>query len=149
MMRESVTARRSIPSLALPRLVAMAVRIVLVMIPAITSFYNGGIVDFSVAAIFVAGALGLPLTLVGVSSSRDGAAAPAAPFLLALRVLTGAMLLVAIVFLFREEPEATLLFAVAVIALGSVLLTRGAAGQGGAHEQAGATTVSGDANTSD
>ncbi len=144
MRRDAVGAGRATPSLTLHRLTAMAVGLFLVLVPAIASFYDGGILDFSVGAIFVAGALGLPLTLVGFSSPREGSAAPAGFFLLAHRVLTGALLLAAIVFLLRNESEATLLFALAVIPLGLVLLTSGGAAQGEAHGEAGATTVSGD-----
>jgi hypothetical protein len=132
------------PSPALLRLTGVVVGLVLVLVPAITSFYDGGILDFSVGAIFVAGALGLPLTLAGFSASREGSPASAGPFLLAYRVLTGAMLLAAIVFLLRHESEATLLFAVAVIALGSALLTRGEPAQDEASREPGATTVSSD-----
>lgn len=134
-------AGRAAPSPALLRLTAMVVGLVLVLVPAISSFYDGGILDFSVGAIFVAGALGLPLTLVAFSASREGSAAPAAPFLLAYRVLTGAMLLAAIVFLARQESEATLLFAFAVIALGSMLLTSGDPAQDEPSQDRGATTV--------
>ena len=118
--------------------------------PGIASFYDGGILDFSVGAIFVAGALGLPLTLVGFSASREGSAAPAGPVLLAYRVLTGAMLLAAIVFVVRREPEGSVLFAVAVIALASVLLTGPAPVEGDADAQRerGATTVSRDGRSS-
>lgn len=137
-------AGRASPSLALLRLTAIVVGLPLVLVPAIASFYDGGILDFSVGAIFVAGALGLPLTLVGFSASREGTAAPARPFLLAYGVLTGAMLLTAIIFLFRREPEATLLFAFAVIALGGALLTTGGAAQDEAARERGATTVSRD-----
>jgi len=140
-----VGAGRASPSLALLRLTAIVVGLPLVLVPAIASFYDGGIIDFSVGAIFVAGALGLPLTLVGFSASREGSAAPARPFfLLAYRVLTGAMLLTAILFLLRGEPEATLLFAFAVIALGGALLTTGGAAQDEAPQERGATTVSRD-----
>ena len=141
---DAASAGRARPSPALLRLAATVVGLVLVLVPAITSFYDGGILDFSVAAIFVAGALGLPLTLVGFSASREGSTAPAGPFLLAYRVLTGAMLLAAIVFLLRHESEGTLLFAVAVIALASVLLTRGTDVQNEAQSERGATTVSRD-----
>jgi hypothetical protein len=139
-----VGAGRASPSLALLRLTAIVVGLPLVLVPAIASFYDGGILDFSVGAIFVAGALGLPLTLVGFSASREGSAAPARPFLFAYRVLTGAMLLTAILFLLRREPEATLLFAFAVIALGGALLTTGGAARDEAPRERGATTVSRD-----
>ena len=138
------------PSPGLLRLTAIVVGLVLVLVPAIASFYDGGILDFSVGAIFVAGALGLPLTLVGFSASREGSAAPAGPVLLAYQALTGAMLLAAIIFLLRREPEGSLLFAVAVIALGSVLLTGPAPVEGDADAQRerGATTVSRDGRSS-
>ena len=103
MSADAVGAGPASPSPALLRLTAVVVGLVLVLVPAITSFYDGGILDFSVGAIFVAGALGLPLTLVGFSASREGSATPAAPFLLAYRVLTGAMRLAALVFLVRRE----------------------------------------------
>lgn len=108
MSADAVGAGRASPSPALLRLTAMVVGLVLVLVPAITSFNDGGILDFAVGAIFVAGALGLPLTLVGFSASREGSATPAAPFLLAYRVLTAAMLLAAIVFLVRRESEGDL-----------------------------------------
>ena len=138
------------PSPGFLRLAAIVVGLVLVLVPAIASFYDGGILDFSVGAIFVAGALGLPLTLVGFSASREGSAAPAGSVLLAYRVLTGAMLLAAIVFLLGREPEGSVLFAVAVIALASVLLTSPAPleGDADAQRERGATTVSRDGRSS-
>ncbi len=140
----AVGAGEASPSPGLLRLTAVVVGLVLVLVPAIASFYDGGILDFSVGAIFVAGALGLPLTLVGFSASREGSATPAGPFLLVYRVITGSMLLAAIVFLLRHESEATVLFALAVIALASVLLTDGTHAQPEAQTERGATTVSRD-----
>lgn len=144
MSGDAAGAGLAAPSSALLRLTAIVVGLVLVLVPAVTSFYDGGILDFSVSAIFVAGALGLPLTLVGFSASRQGSAAPTGPFLLAYRVLTGAMLLTAIVFVLRQESEGTVLFAVAVIALASVLLTSGGTVHGDEGPERGATTVSSD-----
>ncbi len=124
------------------RLVAAVVGLVLVMVPAISSFYDGGRLDFSVEAIFVAGGLGLPLTLIGFAASREGRRAPVSLYLLVHRIVTVALLVVAIVFALRDEPTAALLFAGAVIVLALILLKDAGSTEEGHHE--GATTVSGD-----
>ncbi len=132
------------PTLELQRLGAAVVGLLLVIIPAITSFYDGGILDFSVEAIFVAGGLGLPLTLVGFAATRQGRGLPARLYLLTHRVLTAALLVAAIVFALRDEPTAVLLFAGAVIVLGLLLVTKTGATHDVERGDASATTVATD-----
>lgn len=123
---------------------AAIVGLVLVIVPATSSFYDGGRLDFSVEAIFVAGGLGLALTLIGFAASKEGRGAPAGLYLTAHRVLTAALLAAAIIFALRDEPTAALLFAGGVIALGLILLRGTGAGQGEEGHTGSATTVSSD-----
>ena len=103
-------------------LIGAVVGLVLVIVPAITSFYAGGLIDFSVEAVFVAGALGLPLVLIGFSATREGRAVASGLQLVLHQLLTAAALVIAVVFALRDEPAAGILFALAVIALGAPLI---------------------------
>jgi len=129
------------PALEAHRLVAALVGLVLVMVPAISSFYGGGSVDFSVQAIVVAGALGLPLTLLGFAASKEARGAPVRLYLLAHRIATAALLVAAVVFALRDEPTAALLFAGAVIVLALILLKDANAGRDEKRHPEAATTV--------
>jgi len=130
------------PALEAHRLVAAIVGLFLVMVPAITSFYNGGLLDFSVEAIVVAGALGLPLALIGFAASKEARGAPIKLYLLAHRIVTAALLVAAIIFALRDEPTAALLFAGAVIVLALILLNGGDASPDEERHPEPATTVS-------
>ncbi|MEJ7790084.1 MAG: DUF6234 family protein [Thermoleophilaceae bacterium] len=121
---------------------AAIVGLFLVMVPAITSFYNGGLLDFSVEAIVVAGALGLPLALIGFAASKEARGAPIKLYLLAHRIVTAALLVAAIIFALRDEPTAALLFAGAVIVLALILLNGGDASPDEERHPEPATTVS-------
>lgn len=103
-------------------LIGAVVGLVLVIVPAITSFYAGGLIDFSVEAVFVAGALGLPLVLIGFSATREGRAVASGLQLVLHQLLTAAALVIAVVFALRDEPAAGILFGLAVIALGAPLI---------------------------
>jgi len=129
------------PTLEVHRLVAAVVGLFLVIVPAITSFYDGGRLDFSVEAIFVAGGLGLPLTLIGFASSREGRGPPADLYLLAHRLLTAALLIAAFAFTLRGEATAVIMFAAAVVIMGLLLLTRAGATTDEDRQGSGATTV--------
>lgn len=139
---ENTTADKRRPALEAHRLVAAFVGLFLVIVPAISSFYDGGRLDFSVEAIFVAAALGLPLTLIGFAASKEARGAPVKLYLLAHRIITAALLAAAIIFALRDEPTAAILFAGAVIPLGLILLKDAAAGKDEKRHPERATTVS-------
>lgn len=129
------------PALEAHRLVAAFVGLFLVMVPAVSSFYDGGRLDFSVQAIVVGAALGLPLTLLGFAASKEATGAPVSLYLLAHRAVTAALLVAAIVFALRDEPTAALLFAGAVIVLALILLKDANAGRDEKRHPEAATTV--------
>ena len=137
-------SERASPTLALQRLGAAIVGLFLVMVPAVASFYGGGTLDYSVQAVVVAGGIGLPLTLIGFASFKEGRGPPDDLYLLVHRVLTAAPLIAAIGFALRDEPTAAITFAVATIVMGLLLLTRAGAGHDEDRQGAGATTVATD-----
>ncbi len=139
-------SERASPTLALQRLGAAGVGLFLVMVPLVASFYDdgGGLLDYSVQAVVVAGAIGLPLTLIGFASFKDGRGPPDDLYLMVHRILTAALLIAAIGFALRNEPTAAITFAAATIIMGLLLLTRAGAGHDENREGAGATTVATD-----
>jgi len=137
-------SERASPTLALQRLGAAVLGLFLVMVPLVASFYDGGLLDYSVQAIVVAGAIGLPLTLIGFASFKDGRGPPDDLYLMVHRILTAALLIAGIGFALRDEPTAALTFAAATIVMGLLLLTRAGVGHDEDGQGDGATTVSSD-----
>ena len=137
-------SERASSTLRLHRSVAAIVGLFLVMVPAVASFYDGGRLDYSVQAVVVAGGIGLPLTLIGFASFKDGRSPPNDLYLMAHRILTAALLIAAIGFALRDEPTAAITFAAATIVMALLLLTRTGAGHDEDRQGAGATTVTTD-----
>jgi len=139
---DTVSERVS-PTLTLQRSVAATVGLFLVIVPAVASFYDGGRLDYSVQAVVVAAGIGLPLTLIGFASFRDGRGPPDDLYLMVHRILTAALLIAGIGFALRNEPTAAITFAAATIVMGLLLLTSARAGRDEDHG-GGATTVATD-----
>jgi len=137
-------SERASPTLTLHRLVAAIVGLFLVMVPAVASFYGGGLLDYSVQAVVVAGAIGLPLTLIGFASFKDGRGPPDDLYLLVHRILTAALLIAGIGFALRDEPTAAITFAAATIVMALLLLTPAGDGHDEDRPGGGATTVATD-----
>ncbi len=137
-------SERASPTLTLHRSVAAIVGLFLVMVPAVASFYGEGLLDYSVQAVVVAGGIGLPLTLIGFSSFKDGRGPPDDLYLMVHRILTAALLIAAIGFALRDEPTAGITFAAATIVMGLLLLTPAGAGHDEDRQGGGATTVATD-----
>jgi len=137
-------SERASPTLALQRSGAAVVGLFLVMVPVVASFYDGGRLDYSVQAVVIAGGIGLPLTLIGFSSFKDGRGPPDDLYLMVHWILTAALLIAATGFALRDEPTAAITFAAATIFMGLLLLTRAGAGHDKDREGAGATTVATD-----
>jgi hypothetical protein len=111
-----------------------------VLFPAPAAFYNGGLIDFSVVAVFVAGAVALPMVGLAFAATREGRVLPAGLHLTADRVLTAVLLVVTAAFTVQGDAPAVLLFGTATAVYAVLLLTT--IYDASESDEAGGTTVS-------
>ncbi len=93
------------------RAIEAAIGLALVLLPFIFSFARSDpIVDFPVEVLFVAAAIGAVAATLGFTGGRAGRSTPIALHSTADVVLTVALIAAALVFAFRSEQPAVILF---------------------------------------